>query len=910
VDVEGFFILLIIVVVLAPVVLAIAALVQVSHLRQEVTVMRERVAALRAAAQPPLAEAAPEAGPTAEPARRPDEEAREAAETGEEEPARAPAEAAGAPEPPGIPQVPLPVAARSSLEERIASRWMVWLGAVTIALAGIFLVKYASDSGLLGPAVRIAMGIVLGLVLAIAGEWVRRHPEHGMYVRVEGSYVAPALTSAGIFVAFASVYAAYALYALIPSGLAFVALAGIALLAFALSLLQGRFVALLGIVGGFTTPFLVSSTAPSALNLFAYLFVIATVSLALVRYRCWWWLSFVSIAGAGLWVLFWLVVAHDAEDALVVGLFLVAMLALVLFFWRGIGVEMRAGPWYSAFLRYGTYEQASWIGAAMVAVLLPIYMEASDYTTAAVIMLGLACVVGAARATEVQRLEGLVVLYGLAVLVVISAWRVAAPDPYANPFPLPGGARFMGPVLAPELVPYVSVAVAFAALFGIGGFFAAWRARRTAVWAGVSAAVPVCILVLAYFRVGERIADINWSYLALGLAALLLVAAQRVLTRRGDGTMNDALGLYAAGVVAGLGIAVAMVFEHALLTVVLSVMLPALAWIDDRLKVPLLRWVAAVLGGIVLVRLTLNVNVFDYPIGRDIGSNWVLYGYGIPALSFFVAARWFARSGGAERLVILLEAGALLFFTLFVSLEIRTLVEGSLDARRYSLFEASLQTLAWLVIGESRARACLLERRFVSLWGGRVLILLGLAHLVLVHVIALNPVLTHQPVGSWPLVNYLALAYLVPAIALLVVAMRLHVLDLSPLKQPVRGLSFVLVFIYVTLEVQRWFQGPVLTGDPQSSAEVYAYSAAWLALSLVLLVLGIRSASTALRYGALVALLATVLKVFLYDMGDLTGLWRVASFLGLGLCLIGIGYVYQRYVFPPGGAAVAPQPEG
>ena len=42
----------------------------------------------------------------------------------------------------------------------------------------------------------------------------------------------------------------------------------------------------------------------------------------------------------------------------------------------------------------------------------------------------------------------------------------------------------------------------------------------------------------------------------------------------------------------------------------------------------------------------------------------------------------------------------------------------------------------------------------------------------------------------------------------------------------------------------------------------------------------------------------TVAKVFLVDMSELTGLYRVASFMGLGLILVGIGYLYQRFVFP------------
>ena len=38
------------------------------------------------------------------------------------------------------------------------------------------------------------------------------------------------------------------------------------------------------------------------------------------------------------------------------------------------------------------------------------------------------------------------------------------------------------------------------------------------------------------------------------------------------------------------------------------------------------------------------------------------------------------------------------------------------------------------------------------------------------------------------------------------------------------------------------------------------------------------------------------LKVFLLDMDALVGLWRVLSFLGLGLALIALGAVYRRFV--------------
>jgi uncharacterized membrane protein len=43
--------------------------------------------------------------------------------------------------------------------------------------------------------------------------------------------------------------------------------------------------------------------------------------------------------------------------------------------------------------------------------------------------------------------------------------------------------------------------------------------------------------------------------------------------------------------------------------------------------------------------------------------------------------------------------------------------------------------------------------------------------------------------------------------------------------------------------------------------------------------------------------IASVAKVFLFDLAGLQGILRAASFIGLGLALIGIGLVYQKLVF-------------
>jgi uncharacterized membrane protein len=83
-----------------------------------------------------------------------------------------------APEP--MPMAPAPTTrisvpsgrAPAKFDERSGSRALVWIGGVAVALAGIFLVKYSIDAGYLGPTARVTSGLILGLALLGAGEWM------------------------------------------------------------------------------------------------------------------------------------------------------------------------------------------------------------------------------------------------------------------------------------------------------------------------------------------------------------------------------------------------------------------------------------------------------------------------------------------------------------------------------------------------------------------------------------------------------------------------------------------------------------------------------------------------------------------------------------------------------------------
>ena len=84
-----------------------------------------------------------------------------------------------------------------------------------------------------------------------------------------------------------------------------------------------------------------------------------------------------------------------------------------------------------------------------------------------------------------------------------------------------------------------------------------------------------------------------------------------------------------------------------------------------------------------------------------------------------------------------------------------------------------------------------------------------------------------------------------------------------------------------------------------SAAESYAYSAVWLASALVLFIAGIKLERQYIRYAGLAVMVLVVLKVFLWDMSNLDGVYRIISFMGVGLCLVGIGWLYSKFVHKP-----------
>src|SRR3984893_13104166 len=299
-------------------VIAIVAIILVFKLRKRVTTLEAQVALLngRLDAKPEgVPQAAPEILFPEQPAA-PEPEAPEpavsvpqslppSAQHGEraiDAVFAAAAQHAAAAPPPETPLPPHPAAPSPGFEERFGASWVVWIGGLALALGGIFMVQFSIEAGLVGPGVRVFLGGLLAAALVTAGEWTRRREFAFPLANVPTAHIPSILTAAGTTVAYATIYAAYALYDFLPAPLAFILLDIVALATLAAALLHGPALAALGQVGAFVSPLLVASNLPNYWALYIYLGVVTAASYFLARARMWRWLVITAVAFGTLWM--------------------------------------------------------------------------------------------------------------------------------------------------------------------------------------------------------------------------------------------------------------------------------------------------------------------------------------------------------------------------------------------------------------------------------------------------------------------------------------------------------------------------------------------------------------------------------------------------------------------------------
>jgi uncharacterized membrane protein len=800
-------------------------------------------------------------------------------------PAEAAQETAGGPSapPPPLPQ-PDP-----GFEETLGTRWVVWIGGLALALGGFFMVRYSIEAGLLGPGVRTILGGLFALALLGAGEWTRRKESISAIEALPIANIPAILTAAGTAVMFATVYAAYALYGFLVPATAFILLGLVALGTLAAALLHGPALAGLGIAGAFVTPILVSSDRPDFWALYVYLAVVTAAAFGLARVRLWRWLAVTTIVFALLWTFPCLQCGPSMVGPhvfhVMAGFILAALLVVCGFMFGPPAEQGQIEPISSGSL-------AAYLVGAMLIVLN------SFHADAAMIGFGLLVAGSLIVAWRTDAAAGAVGAAAALVFVVFAEWAIRA---NADMLVLPGGPLAgIGPSATDGSVSLHLISAAiFAAGFGAAGFLAQGRSASAVIpviWSAAAVFTPLALLVALYARIAHLDRSVPFAILAVILAAAY-AAATEILTKREDRPgLAASIALFATGALAALALALTFALEKGWLTIALALMSLGTAWISMQRPIPFLRWLAAILAAIVVMRIADDPRIVGSAVGTTPIFNWLLWGYGIPAASFWAGSH-FLRRGGDDAPLRMVEAAAILFTVLLAFMEIRHAVNnGDVYRQSAGLTEVALQVCVALAMAIGLERLRLRTRSVVHNAGAILLtVFAGLA--AVFGLLGLeNPVLWSIDVGG-VVVNLLLLGYALPAALALLLSYAVADRRPAAYANTIAAGALILALAYVTFEVRRIYHGPVMASGPTTGLEQYTYSIAWLMFGVVLLGIGILFNSERARLASAAVIALTIGKAFLIDVWTLTGIYRSLSFMGLGVVLITIAWLYQRVLF-------------
>lgn len=771
-----------------------------------------------------------------------------------------------------------------NFEQQFGANLPVWIGGIALALAGVFMVKYSIETGLLSPLVRLVLGGVFGVGLLGAAHWLR-----GKSSVPNDARIAQALSGAGLADLYACLFTATSIYHLLPAAVGFGGMALVTASAVFLSLRHGAPIALLGLVGGFLTPALVGSTEPNAPLLFVYLYALLAGFFVLIRRKNWWFLAIPTVMAAFGWVVLWMLTSFVADDGMALGLFVLAVAVTVVQQSKKAMEEGQARQ-VSAFYAPLALNYLC-MGGGML--LMAAIAAKSNFALTEWVLFGLLTAAGLALAYFNERLYGFVPKLSLVVnVVMLLVWEGADP-------------HILNLVL-----------VSFALMYAISGYMLMWSARNPVSWAVLAGASSVLYYLMAYDRLRhDLLAEFSgievWSLLAFLLSMMSVSIVKQVMVQYTGpaATKQHMLAVFALTATAFLSFGFFIALKAEFLTMALAAEILAVCWINTKVNIAALRPIARALAITYIAFLSPQIMVLlDYMMSSLGGSSLPyeifvpvmhapLLHLGFPAL-MFAASSLLLRRQLDDKLVRhfeLVAVGLASIMVYFVARHIFHIDENILLAKA-GFAERGVISNLLLLMGLGTMWAGRRWNRLALSQSGVVLAAAAMLRIAYFDFLIHNPLWSHQMVGTAPLLNALFINYGLPVVGLLLVNQELRRGGKEALVMFTNPCLLVLAFALVSLNVRQMFQGEYLDGAFTSNAEVYAYSAAWLVMGIALLFIGTYRRDKALRLASLAFVMVSVGKVFLYDASELTGLLRVFSFLGLGVSLIGLSWFYTRFI--------------
>jgi hypothetical protein len=778
----------------------------------------------------------------------------------------------------------------------IGVRGFTGVAGIALVLGAVFLFQTSGGH----PWLRAAAGLVLGVALIVVAErWLARK-----YLVTTN-----ALDAAGIGILYATFYAVYARWVLVPLTVAFIGMLVVTVGAVVLATRRDSiFIAVLGMLGGFVTAFLLSSAGNYPRAVFAYLLALNIGIAWLAARKGWWLLSALSAVLTALYEWGWTL------QAMTVGLLRVTAVTFAVF-----AVVGTVPLWYGRPDDRPAW--ARWIaaGAAHLPLLFAVYVAAHvNYGPQYNVLFAFLLIVAAGLLVIAWRggPKWLHAAGGVATLITFAIWLRVSYVHASWPWLLVWLALFVALYLV-KVTPFAGLL--FAVFIGIA-------LREPGSW------VTIVVTMLAM------------------LAIVLVVTRRQVVARRHGGNASavaDA-GSVRASIVAALavgGSCVALMVQqpplwalialHALLFAALF----AVAWKSGQ-------HMLAVLAVPFYVAMVVTANL-GAPWVQS--SAWTLLALGAVPYLFFVA---YPLALGA-RARAPLDASIAAALAGVVMFAVAWTARHAVDAHHLWLLglvplteSVIMAVLLWRTRGlePPEPRTTLLISVTLAFFNVALAMLLPdgwlfafpvlvskgwLVGLWSIEVAALAGIFTlarHPAVAVWAAllaaVVFLRLAfesdlfvcwavYVVAGLSMFVAAFLVR-RDVPWLQRAFSVAGLFELWFLINIVIANCFHSAngALNFDFATSqpAENEWYTLAWAVIATGLLILGYVIDWPAGRGAALALLVAAVFKAFLFDVPQLHGVYRAASLFGLGASLVVVGITLQKFspwrtaAVPPAGA--------
>lgn len=745
--------------------------------------------------------------------------------------------------------------------------WMTWIGAIALALGGVFLAKYSLEAGLLSPAMRLSAGGLFGIGLIAAAYYL-----HYKRIVFEGfnNYIPAALASGGFITCFALMFLAYNSFSMLSAEWAFIGLAVIAVCASAMAIKLGPLLAVIGIIGAYSVPVWVNTGSGQLFSLLIYV-ALVSVAAAVVAHkvkRIWlWYLLWVGHIG---WYLVGLTLFNYDTVWLIGAFALLSILGLIAIARLGLGfntLEVRPHSFkrlVNLFPDHGLL--LAFIAPLMIAMLLSVFNLQWQIVALLSIALLLFLVLKNSRWDAWQGVSLLV-----ALLLVVSAKQTYTFDDALFIFKNEYG---LGLLLA-------------LGLSGYGLYFGNKYPKRLTFHLLASLSVFVLVGTLYAMIPNTALATAYplWAVLLCLMSAVLIKFTQN------NTTLWQRFS-YWVGANANITLAITMLLSDSGLTIALAVQVLLLSLLIKKYNVAMPHWPIKALVAALLLRLTLSPWTPSYDELSIFGLHWSLVVYPLCIGLFFAAAKCFNTS----KLKIWLEGAALHCLALFVTTETSYQLVGHYPQLfSLSFYEQVLLSCNLLALGCVYLYRAQSAGQLGKLYRTAGLILSALAGLLLINTtLDNNPLLMRLYVGETPIFNWVILIWLVPSLLALWLASLVKSLN-AKLSQITLGVSGLLALLAINTLIRQYWQGGFIYLDKATSdAELYSYSVIWLLLGALVVIAGHLKQQRLLQNVGLGILGAVIVKVFLIDMANLTGLLKALSFIGLGLSLVGLSWLFQK----------------